>query len=1697
VARLAIARGFLGEYAKLDKDVQTAVDAAISTFARHPHPGQHLERPRNTRDTRIRLLPVDDRWRGIVLAPARPRSNKTSQEKTGPDTYCLVTVLPQDQADAYANSHRFSVNRVLGVLEVRDEEAIENLQPAAAEDTPQEHEDTRKLFDDVTDAGLARLGVDPQLLPTVRRLTGEEELEALEGALPTAQYAALHALAGGMSVDEALAEVVRLVPGGAPKATIDPDDLISAMERAPSQVTFVSGPEELRHILAHPFAAWRTFLHPSQREIAYLTSYAGPAQVTGGPGTGKTVTVLHRAAFLAERAVRAELPGSVLITTFNGNLADVLATQLDLLVSDAKVRRKIEVVNVDRLAYRVVKEARGTPVIADELMLRDRWVAAAEQAGLNLTPAFLKNEWEQVILAQDLRTEQAYLTCLRTGRGRPLTKAQRGLLWQATQQVTRELDAAGQSTHMQMADEATRLLRQAKTQTPRYRHILVDEAQDLHPSQWRLLRAAVPPGPDDLFIAADPHQRVFDNRVSLASLLISVRGRSRRLSLNYRTTAEILAWAVPLLGTEPVTGLDGEVDSLLGYRSPMHGPRPQRRLAAARAEEFDHLAERVRSWIDAGIEPHAIGVAARSAALVREAREALEAAGIATVALSGRGKPRAVRAGTMQAMKGLEFQAVAVAGVEEGVVPAPSAVTPVTEDAAAHTQDLQRERCVLFVACTRARDHLYVSGTGQPSMFLPSGETAPPPVLALADAGFPDFDLGKFFRLLRGRRRLEPGLDAESFLTWATAPGRRLRLAGLDEPARQFLAEGGDEALDLTDRCLDLMDRLSARDPRGQDLAALDPRGQDLSAVRLPGRFVDAARKEAGVWGPGRPPSRRAEVPAPRPSPPPHLSLEPNGVGVHVVLPAVAEPPDEIATWHEIAIWHEIATWHVTADGDPVTVRSRARSAGSAEVAPPAVHPLPRPVRSVHVTLAGSDHASELPVVPPADPILFFAEDGRHLPGWLLLPAGLVWALHPASAELVTTGDVRMVTEAPSPWPGWQLRLISLEQALSVSLDQNPPAPPPQPPSAPAARAASSSPVQVGLASPARPAPVHPVRRDPRPRLLPGAPLPGVSTPYGLPVYPEPPRLEVPDDARWHVAIRPVAGAPASGGTAVVSRELDEGGPADIWDGLPRPILGEFDIAVRGPLGRSFRTTIFVAEGATVPDLNPAGHPLVTDLHVGSGTEPVIVTPTRPRDVTPVHPRDVTPVHPRDHGAPSAPRISTSSPGPATSPNPVRPRRPAGHHSSTGPMGTAVFMSSVRPVASGAEISLGQLTIRGCTQADLGTEGLAVALYLDRAPWRAPVVVPVPADGVVKLPPEVRDAGPLRVLLRAEDPSVPVNWPDWPGRDAFACAAPGLPASSDLEEDALSRFLAGERDLPVRPRRVEHLWRLLHLAGDLIATGAPTDLRERCSAALATQPSLALTGLLDSGLDAAACVTGLIRTGLAAARPVMMDDMRAAERLWDLVPAAAAVLCSRLLAGPAYPDEDPAAVVIEAALAQCGPALDAVLHGHEDPYAQAVPPSVVPQPLLDAATRAAAASQLSADVFRTPALARAAQDAAIVVSSAERLLAVSPYRQAAQFITGQLAPRNAHGGQSAPSNQNALPAMSASLALVARIAARGDEACRSFERSWRGRWTDLAWQAPALAGIDLVLAEARLAAAERARFGLSGGGHRVRSASMS
>jgi hypothetical protein len=703
VARLAIDKDFLDDYSKLEKAVQAAVKAAIDKFAAHTHAGLHLEKISHCKDDRIRTIRIDQFWRGVVLAP-----------ETG-DTYSLLRVMPHDKAIEYAGSRRFTVNEALGMVEVRDQAALEQVQPALEQAATVTD---ARLFAHVSDKDMRRLGVDEHTLTIARLLTSEAHLDALERMVPEMQYNILYLLAGGLSVEEVWQEVAQ----DAPSAPVDTGNLVKAMERTPSRMVFIDSNDELDRILEHPFAKWRVFLHPAQRRIAYAPRYAGPIQVTGGAGTGKTVTALHRAAYLARKAGE-HLPGqesapSILVTTFTRNLAEALQSQFELLVDGEETRSRVEIRNVDSLAYRVIEQARGTrPGIMEGGELDELWATAAAEAGLAFPATFLNREWEQVILAQDLRSEAEYLTASRAGQGTPLGKAQRRQIWQVTQRVEAQLRALSFYTFTELASEAAHLLRDGAVTLP-YRHVIIDEAQDLHPAQWRLLRAAAPSGPDDMFIVGDAHQRIYDNHVSLARVGINVRGRSKRLTVNYRTTQEILTLAVPTLGKAAVTGLDGESDALTGYRSPLHGRRPEVAGAATREAEMDALVTRVRGWLDEGIEAHAIGIAARSGQVHRAASAALGAAGIKTLSLSAKSRSNAVRVGTMHGMKGLEFQAVAVIGVADGIVPAPSAVTPEEDDPVARAQDLQRERCLLFVACTRARDRLYLSYTGSPSPFL-------------------------------------------------------------------------------------------------------------------------------------------------------------------------------------------------------------------------------------------------------------------------------------------------------------------------------------------------------------------------------------------------------------------------------------------------------------------------------------------------------------------------------------------------------------------------------------------------------------------------------------------------------------------------------------------------------------------------------------------------------------------------------------------------------------------------------------------------------------------------------------------------------------------------------------------------------------------------------------------------------------------
>ncbi len=696
MARLALHLDLLKEFPNLEKPVRERVGEVFAKFEEATHAGLHLEKITGARDDRFRTIRIDQYWRGVVLAP------------DSGDTYTLLKVMGHNEAYDWAKRRRASVNLATGGVEIRDVAALDASLPhmeRMAQSAPE------RLFENVKDSELRRLGIDEHTLPLARVLTAPFQLEAARGLLPPVQWDVLYGLASGMTPEEVWAEL-----GPAIVEDVDPDDLDAAVRRSSDRVLLVEGPEELMAALAHPFDLWRIYLHPVQRSVVEA-SYRGPARVSGGPGTGKTVVAIHR----AHRLARAG--GRVLLTTFTSTLADALESSLRLLAEndsagDAdEVLSRVRVEHVDRLANRVFRAAHGGLELLSPQRERQLWDQVLAQLELDFSPGFLAEEWRQVVLARKVETAAEYLSAKRTGRGRGMSTAHRAQVWQVITGFRALLAEQNQWTFETVTEEAARLLGEEDSRP--FNHVVVDEAQDLHPGQWRLLRAAVDEGPDDLFIAGDTHQRLYGPRVSLAEVGINIRGRSAKLRINYRTTAQILEWSLGLMRGESIDDMDGGVDSISGCRSEMRGAEPVLTGLDSWQAELEHLVLTVRSWTEAGVHPEEIGVAARSRRAVEQVVAELDRQGIAARDLAKGNIPEGVvPVGTMHRMKGLEFRCMAVVGAADGKLPASTSVTPEAEDPGAYVRDLMRERSLLFVACTRAREQLSVSWHESPSPFI-------------------------------------------------------------------------------------------------------------------------------------------------------------------------------------------------------------------------------------------------------------------------------------------------------------------------------------------------------------------------------------------------------------------------------------------------------------------------------------------------------------------------------------------------------------------------------------------------------------------------------------------------------------------------------------------------------------------------------------------------------------------------------------------------------------------------------------------------------------------------------------------------------------------------------------------------------------------------------------------------------------------
>ncbi|MGW4035388.1 UvrD-helicase domain-containing protein [Streptomyces sp. NPDC004778] len=733
------------EIVKLDRAVLGAFYKFQHDFRRNPHAGGFDLKQLEGHD-RLWSARVNREWRALMI-------------RLSGDDWLLVAVKHRGHVHKNLERFNYGINHITGAIEYVDLQVVEEsvlrrgltppTTPAASPSAPsgppaETRPDEEPLFGAYTDQQLVDLGVTQPLLPIVRKLTTDDELLGLAEYAPRHTGEVLLRLRDGVPYEEVMEQVTAPVAVAEPEQNLDSDDWQAAVDR--SQTVVITDDESLQSILEEgDFGRWKVFLHPTQEKLV-RRRYSGPARVGGGPGTGKTIVALHRVRHL----VRQLPPGHtkpVLLTTFNRNLAAELRARL-LSLGGPDVLARVDIAHVDQLATRIVSEADPGNTkrrIDDAAALREWRELFVETGQTRWNAEFLSDEWNQVILGQAVSNRSDYFTARRAGRGRSVTRSERAGIWQLAERFAQRLETKGLETHRQIAERAARLEMARKTRIDqraeareerggldnlhaeagsgawlryRYRHIVVDEAQDLSAAHWKMLRAMVPSDADDIFLVGDTHQRIYDNQVTLGSLGVHIRGRSSRLTLSYRTTREILRDAIRVLGGADYDDLDGDTDTLAGYRSVLHGTEPSLHGAPSWDKEMDLVVEQLRAWHDVPRESTAICVPTNE--MVTQLADRLARAGItpSEITQDGPRGDQGVHIGTMYRFKGLEYRCLIIAGASEGLVPRASVDAWEQTDPSRHQRELHRARSLLFVAATRARDALAITWHGEPSRFL-------------------------------------------------------------------------------------------------------------------------------------------------------------------------------------------------------------------------------------------------------------------------------------------------------------------------------------------------------------------------------------------------------------------------------------------------------------------------------------------------------------------------------------------------------------------------------------------------------------------------------------------------------------------------------------------------------------------------------------------------------------------------------------------------------------------------------------------------------------------------------------------------------------------------------------------------------------------------------------------------------------------
>jgi len=697
----SITKEFWDDFMALPADVTQRAKHAIDRMLNDPWAAElHPEKVKSA-EAGVHSCRVDDKYR-IIWKYIKPNNI----------LFLLVDIHDRAYTRAARKSFRLEgdVIKVADIMEVGAQATM--AMGVLFRSAYQRDDKVGSLFIGYNDKEILDLGVPPEYLQHVRSLNNVNQLEQIERLLPASVFDKLATIAldiveRPVVADEKLDDSLGRNHGG--------EDIYQFLDT-----------EEFKRALEGSIQEWMLFLAPFQRALT-LRLFNGPARVRGVAGSGKTVIAIHRTLQLARKAMNEGK--RILFVTYGNRLPGVVSYLLDQLAgNDAPELASIECRSIHQWCTQFLAE-RGLSLHVDDNVQKKSLSLAIDQVRpkyndlrlMGRSTTFFADEIRYVIKGKAISTLEEYLSLDRSGRGTALQTRERQAVFEVYQAYQAGLSEAGCCDWDDFILHALELLQQGE-RIDWYRAAVVDELQDLTEATLSLIRLIVPPGPDDLFLVGDGLQRIYPGGVSLRKINIDATGRSAVLRRNYRNTQEILRAAHAMIQEKSYDDLEDDPSQAEEPEySLRHGEMPLLKSFGSPEQELDWVAGEIqRLQTEAGYKPEEMAVLYRG----RRPYQDLIATHLQAFAPVELERHPATYFGqglkhtTFHSAKGLEFKVVFVVGVTDGhFVP--------RDDWSLQGDELvdylERERRLLYVAMTRARDLLYVTcARGVFSRFLKS-----------------------------------------------------------------------------------------------------------------------------------------------------------------------------------------------------------------------------------------------------------------------------------------------------------------------------------------------------------------------------------------------------------------------------------------------------------------------------------------------------------------------------------------------------------------------------------------------------------------------------------------------------------------------------------------------------------------------------------------------------------------------------------------------------------------------------------------------------------------------------------------------------------------------------------------------------------------------------------------------------------------